>query len=140
MSDLQCAATLVVVGPHEVGAPQESPASSVPSGPTGPTAPRGSPQGAPLWPARQDSIPTLVYAAPARRAQAAAIAEWYGCGERLEPDLAADEPAGLAAALEGLADLHRGECVLVLPAQAPPGCASTGITRLAIDADGWARA
>lgn len=105
MSDLQCAATLLVVGAD---------------------------------PAMPPSLPAnvaLVYCCASRRERAEALALASGTPLREDVGLAASDPAG---AFEAIADLHRGETVLVLPAHTPARCSATGITRLRIDGDGWA--
>lgn len=105
MSDLQCVATLLVVG-ADAAMPLSLPANV-----------------------------TLVYACPATRERAEALALAADTVVRMEAGLAASDPAGV---FDDIADLHRGETVLVLPAHTPARCSPTGVTRLRIDGDGWA--
>ncbi|MEE6283092.1 hypothetical protein [Georgenia sp. MJ170] len=92
MSDLQCAATVVVLGPQA-----SSPAT--------------------LAQLRERRV-ALVYAGPGTAAPAAALADALGVAVRTdgaaEPDGTAGRP--VAAVLEELADEHRGECVVLVVA------------------------
>ena len=111
MSDLQCAATLYVLGP-EADAPEQLP---------------------------DEARVAAVWCAPSRRAQAAALAQRWGCSVRGEPGLDAPAwPPRPEDPYEAVADLHRGESVLVLPAHAYPGHAPGDRVQVRIDGDGRA--
>lgn len=79
----------------------------------------------------------LVYAAPSRAACAGALAAQLGCAWRVEPELAQTSHT-VVWALEGLADLHRGESVVALPARRLPAHQDAPWLRVRIDADGAA--
>lgn len=117
MSDLQCPATLIVV-----------------SAESRPEATAAAVAGQPV---------RAVYAA-AEGQLAGRVADLVGIAARLEPGLAASDGALVREELSAVADLHRGETVVVV-------CAPTILNELAggraqsapsvvtvrIDADGW---
>lgn len=111
MSDLQCAATLYVCGPSAqlpVSAPDEARIAAV-------------------------------WAGPSRSAMAADLADRWGCSVRDEPAL--DEPTWPppeSDPYEEIADLHRGESVVVLPAHPYPSHADADRVQVRIDGDGRA--
>lgn len=104
MSDLQCPATLLILG--SAG-----------------------------WPEGAQDLPPLaaVYADPARRQQAAALAATTGAALQLRLLPAGPDGRPGSADIQLLSDLHRGETVGVLP---EPAAVHT--MQLRVDADGWA--
>ncbi len=117
MSDLQCAATLYVLGPQ---APE--------------------PDGIP-----GDARVALVWAAPSRCAQGERLARRLASFARTDPGLdgpsPGDDPVGAPSPsgddpYDAIADLHRGECVVVLPARAYPGRPPDSWLQVRIDGDG----
>lgn len=116
MSDLQCPVTFYVLSPRAAGAADD--------------------EAEPRLPVSDDEVRVaLVYAAPTRIFAAERLAESLGCVVRAEDSL--DEE--VLPALHDLADLHRGEIVVVLPAaQVPTHSASPAVpwVRVRIDGDG----
>lgn len=111
MSDLQCAATLYVIGP-EADAPQELP---------------------------DEARVAAVWSGPGRLADAEALARRWECVARVDAGLDAPTwPPPAHDPYEAIADLHRGESVLVLPAHAYTGCDDSDLAQLRIDGDGRA--
>ena len=111
MSDLQCAATLYVLGP-EADAPERLP---------------------------DEARVAAVWFAPSRRAQGEALARRWGCLAQDEPGLDAPTwPPQPEDPSDAVADLHRGESVLVLPAHPYPGRGPQDRVQVRIDGDGRA--
>ncbi|HYO85956.1 MAG TPA: hypothetical protein VES01_05800 [Dermatophilaceae bacterium] len=105
MSDLQCPATLLVLG--SAGWP-DSPAADVPG------------------------RVACIYTDPLRRAEAEALAVRFDAAPVRQGPVSFAGGGRLPTDLDEVADQHRGETVIVLPA------GSQGTNRLVrIDADGW---
>ena len=122
MSDLQCAATLLLVRPGDAST-------------DGSLSPRGREQAHVLGRSLLDRRLAVVYTSTfAASVQTAGIVE-RETGVSVVVHAGLDD--GSMAALEALADQHRGETVLVLSGAggAREGCA---IVEVSIDADGWA--
>ncbi|WP_068430506.1 hypothetical protein [Piscicoccus intestinalis] len=112
MSDLQCPVTFYVRSPRTAGADDEADER---------------------LPVADDEVRiALVYAAPTRALAAERLAESLGCAVRVEDSLD-DE---VLPALHELADLHRGESVVVLPAAEVPTRSAFPWVRVRIDGDG----
>jgi broad specificity phosphatase PhoE len=120
MSDLQCAATLLLVAPGETGRALD------------------------LGRSLHDVRLAVIYTSdlPAAVETAATVGAGTGAPVTVLEGLADD--ADVRAELEGIADLHRGETVLVVSSEAasgavvPQGTGPTdGVVELTIDADGW---
>ncbi len=122
MSDLQCAATLLLARPGDAST-------------DGSLSPRGREQAHDLGRSLLDRRLAVVYTS-----NLAASVQTAGIVER-ETGVSVVVHAGLddgsVSELEALADQHRGETVLVLSGAggARAGCA---IVEVSIDADGWA--
>lgn len=110
MSDLQCPADFYVLGPVAV--------------PDSVAFPVG----------RDDARIGVVRCAPARVELGRRLAESLGCAVAVEESLDGD----VLVALVDLADLHRGESLVVLPAAGYPGRPSDRWLRVRIDSDGTA--
>lgn len=113
MSDLQCPVTFYVLSPRTAGAADDEADERLPV-------------------ADDEVRIALVYAAPARALAAERLAESLGCPVRVEDSL--DDEA--LPALHELADLHRGESVVVLPATQVPIHSARPWVRVRIDGDG----
>lgn len=111
MSDLQCPATFYVLGP-------------------------GTDAGSevPLPVGRDDARIAVVRCAPTREALGQRLAEALDCGLLLEESLAGD----VLSALADFSDLHRGESLVVLPAEGYPGRPDDRWLSVRVDADGTA--
>jgi broad specificity phosphatase PhoE len=150
MSDLQCAATLLLTGP----APTE-PASRPPDGTAGLSV-EGRARARALAAALVDARVAMIYCsvAPAAVQTAEVAAAALGAHVRVRADLGggqATDEQRVAAVLQEVADLHRGESVLVVAESAAlaaalrrlaGGRASTvadasAVVEVAADADGW---
>lgn len=113
MSDLQCPVTFYVLSPRTAGAADDEADERLPV-------------------ADDEVRIALVYAAPTRALAAERLAESLGCPVRVEDSL--DDEA--LPALHELADLHRGESVVVLPATQVPIHSARPWVRVRIDGDG----
>jgi phosphohistidine phosphatase SixA len=123
MSDLQCAATLLLARPGDTST-------------DGSLSPRGREQAHDLGRSLLDRRLAVVYTSTlAASVQTAGIVE-RETGVSVVVHAGLDD-YGSVAELEALADQHRGETVLVLSGAggARAGCA---IVEVSIDADGWA--
>ena len=122
MSDLQCAATLLLARHGEAST-------------DGDLSPRGHEQAHALGRSLRDRRLAVVYTSTlAPAVQTAGIVE-RETGVSVVVDAGLDD--GSVAGLEALADQHRGETVLVLSGAGDEreGCA---VVEVSIDADGWA--
>ncbi|MDO5711424.1 MAG: hypothetical protein Q4P32_06765 [Micrococcales bacterium] len=109
MSDLQCAATLYVLG-SQAAEPDDLP---------------------------EETRAAAVWAAPSRSAQGERFARRWGCVVRVEPGLEVRAlPLAAQDPYEEIADQHRGESVLVLPAHPYAGHRADDWIRVRIDGDG----
>lgn len=125
MSDLHCPASLVIVSPTE----SESVSGSL--------TPAGRDQAQRLGEELAGRNVALVYTSRLPRAVQTAeiVAARLGCTVRVLAglaELAVGDPARMADVLAEVADLHRGETVVVVGPQT--GCARV---ELSVDADGW---
>ncbi len=111
MSDLQCPATFYVLGPGD--GPGEEDAAPLPAG-------------------RDEARIALVRCAPGRAGLGEHLAGDLGCGVEVDESLAGD----VRAVLVDIADLHRGESVVVLPASAYPGRPPQRWLRVRVDSHG----
>jgi len=122
MSDLQCAATLLLARPGDAST-------------DGSLSPRGRERAHALGRSLLDRRLAVVYTSTlAASVQTAGIVE-RETGVSVVVDAGLDD--GSVAELEALADQHRGETVLVLSG-AGAGREGCTVVEVSIDADGWA--